>query len=189
MSDDLAEFPIVILEADFPEQIGKVGLFDYLMPVGSLGIVFVAAVPGVLYPWGITFTEAVKQAADLRAASTLAHWGLIRGETFAFLRNALRLSQSDIATMFGVPLATVQGWENNSIPIPMNAWGCTQSRVCIADGRVFLSNYAMEPDYRPRKVRVFPNIPVVEPLPPSPPCELPVPLVGPDCEPFVRPCP
>jgi hypothetical protein len=188
MADDLPDFPIVVLEADYPEQIGKVGLFDYLMPVGSTGVVFVAAVPGRLYPWGIVFSEPVKQAADLRAASTLAHWGIIRGEAFTFLRNALRLSQSDIATMFGVTLATVQGWENNTIPIPVTAWGCTQSRVCIADGRVFLSKFAIDPDFRPRKIRVFPNSPqVVEPQI-SPPCTPPVPLVGPDCEPFVNPC-
>jgi hypothetical protein len=189
VADDLASFPIVVLEADHPERVGKVGLFDYLMPVGATGIVFVAAVPGRLYEWGPTFTDEVKQASNLRAASTLAHMGLIRGETFAFLREALQLSQADIAALFGVSEATVQGWEDNTIPIPTNAWGCTQSRVCIADGRQFLTQYALEPDFRPRKIRVFPEAPMpLEPVTPTPPCDPPVPLVGPDCEPPVNPC-
>jgi len=186
MADDLPDFPIVVLEADFPEQVGKVGLFDIIMPVGNTGIVFVAAVPGTLYLQGPTFTPEVQQAAKLSAASTLAHMGLIRGETLTFLREALQLSQADYATLMGVPLATVQGWENNTIPIPVNAWGCTQSRVCIAAGKRFLTEYALEPNFRPRKIRVFPNVPMTpQPVTSSPPCDpQPAPIVGPDCEPY-----
>lgn len=185
MSESFPETPVVVLEADFPEQVGKVGLFDYLMPVGSTGIVFVAAVPGRLYQWGPTFTEPVRKAADLRAASTLVQWGLIRGEPFAFLRNALRLSQADIATAYSVSLATVQGWEADTISIPILIWGALANQVSIADGRVKLAEYAIEPNFRPRKVRVFPNIPMVgaQSSPASPPCAPPVTLVGPDCMP------
>jgi len=184
MADDLQEFPIVILEADSPEQIGKIGLFDYLMPVGSTGFVFVAAVPGRLYKWGIAFTEPVKQAANLRAASTLALMGIIRGETFAFLRNALQFSQSDAASIYNVSLATVQGWENNSIPIPVFVWGDLSCRVSKADSRGVLKEYALTPDFRSRKIRVFPCIPM-QPRAQgaSLPCTPPVTLVGPDCVP------
>jgi len=159
MSQDLPEFPIVELESDFPEQIGQMGLFEYLMPVGSTGIIFIAEVPGRLEEWGVYFSEPVKHISKLRAASTLAQMGIIRGELFAFLRESLRLTQADIATMDGVSLETVQGWEDNSIPIPIDAWGSLASQVCSRDGRIAPTEYSMTPDFRPRRIRVFPNIP------------------------------
>lgn len=190
MADDLPDFPIVVLEADYPERVGRVGLFDYLMPVGDTGIVFVAAVPGTLYEWGVQFTPEVQQASNLRAASTLAHMGLIRGETFEFLRLSLQLTQADIATAFGVPLATVQGWEDNTIPIPVNSWADLSNQVCEADHRASLTEHAPCPDFRPRKIRVFPETPMPTQAVTSPPCDPPVPIVGPDCEPYGRPpCP
>lgn len=187
MADDLGNYPIVVLENDYPEQAGKVGLFDYLMPVGNTGIVFVAAVQGILYQWGPQFTDAVKQAANLRAASTLVQMGLIRGETFAFLRNALQLTQNDVALMYAVPLATVQGWENNTIIIPTGIWGDLSCRVANADNRGALTEYSLTPNFRPRKIRVFPNVPIIsQTVSGTIPCTPPVPLVGPNCEPFVR---
>lgn len=189
MADDLPDFPIVELEADSPEQIGQVGLFDYLMPVGSTGIIFIAAVPGILYQWGIGFTDAVKVACNLRAASTLVHMGLIRGETFAFMRSALQLSQSDLATAYGVSLATVQGWENNTIELPRLVWSALATDVGRADnGRGVPSEYALTPDFRPRRIRVFPSVPMTPgPTSFSLPCTPPEPLVNPNCEPFIRP--
>lgn len=172
MADDLADFPIVVLEADYPEQVGKVGLFDYLMPVGATGIVFTAAVPGLLREWGPVFSDAVQKAANLRAASTLVQWGLVRGDTFAFLRQALRMTQADVAAIDGVLLATVQGWEDGTIPLPRTAWSCLAFRVSLQDGRSGLDEYATPyPDFRPRLIRVFPNIPM-QPMPqqPSTPC-------------------
>jgi len=186
MADDLGDFPVVVLENDYPEQIGKVGLFDYLMPVGTTGIVFVAAIEGRLYKWGPLFEEPAKKLADLRAASTLVQMGLIRGETFAFLRNALRLSQGDIATMYDVDLATVQAWEMNLIDIPISIWGDISCRIANEDDRGALTQYALTPDFRPRKIRVFPSIPPALQSGSSLPCTPPVPLVGPNCEPYVR---
>lgn len=190
MADDLADFPIVVLENDYPEQVGKVGLFDYLMPVGATGLVFVAAVPGTLYLWGPTFTEPVKRAADLRAASTLVQMGLIRGESFAFLRNALRLTQAEVAAIDGVPVSTVEDWENNVIPVPRAIWACLAFRVCSADGRSLPVEYALcPPSWRPRKIRVFPNVPSIpQSQPATPPCPPPLDLVGPDCPPPRGPC-
>jgi len=189
MADDLASFPIVVLENDYPEQVGKIGLFDLLMPVGATGLIFVAAVPGRLYEWGPTFSDPVQKAANLRAASTLVQMGLIRGESFAFLREALRLTQAEVAAMYGVPLLTVQGWENNTIEIPRNTWGCLALRVCVADGRAMLAEYALVMNFRPRLIRVFPNITMVsQPQPDSPHCPPPqFPLLGPNCPPAKDP--
>lgn len=171
MADDLPEFPIVVLEADFPEEIGKVGLYDYLMTVGTTGIVFVAAVPGRLQEWGPVFSAVVQKAANLRAASTLMQMGLINGDTFGFIRQALQLSQADVATLYGVTLATVIAWENNTIVVPLANWACLAYRLSLADGRTLLSEFALNPDFRARRIRVFPNIPLQSlPQPQSPPC-------------------
>ena len=160
MADDLANYPIVVLENDYPEQVGKVGLFDFLMPVGSTGIVFTAAVPGRLYVWGPTFTAAVQAAAKLRAASTLAQMGLINGATFAFLRDALQLTQTELANELGVTVTEVQDWENDVVEIPRLMWDNVSRRVGTADGRALPSVVACPPNFRPRKIRVFPNIPM-----------------------------
>lgn len=162
MSDDLANYPIVVLENDYPEQAGKVGLFDYIMRVGNTGIVFVAAVPGILYLHGPTFTDAVKQASNLRAASTLVQMGLIRGEAVAFLRNALGLTQTELADELGVLLGDVQAWETNTVEIPRLHWNKLADSVMKADGRVLIRDLPGCPaaSYRGRKIRVFPNIPM-----------------------------
>lgn len=176
MADDLADFPIVVLENDYPEASGKLGLFDLIMPVGGTGLQFVAAMPGILRPWGVEFSAPVRQRAYLKAASTLVQMGLIGGESFAFLRSALELSQADVAALYGVTEPTVVGWEDNSIPIPINVWQCFSYRVCLADG-VALPNAAFGTSFRPRLIRVFPNPPMVSqqqtgdnnPCPPQPP--------------------
>jgi len=185
MADDLAQFPIVVLESDYQETIGKIGLYDYLMTVGATGIEFMAAVPGRLQIWGPVFALNVQKAANLRAASTLVQMGLISGDTFAFMRQALGFSQSDIATMYGVTLATVIAWEGNSIPVPRANWACLAYRVCIADGRGMPSDFALNPDFRARMIRIFPNIPMqAMQQPEGPPCP---PLVVP-CGPLNPPC-
>src|ERR1700758_4011822 len=124
MSDDLADFPIVILENDYPEQIGKIGLFDFLMEVGNTGLVFTAAVPGRLYESGPVFSAIVQKYSRLRAASTLVHMGWARGESFTFLRVALEWTISQVATLYGVSDVTVMEWEANLIPIPITVWNC-----------------------------------------------------------------
>jgi len=185
MADDLAEFPIVVLEADFPETIGKVGLFDYLMFVGTTGITFTAAVPGRLLEWGPVFSPEVQIAANLRAASTLVQMGLISGETYAFMRQALQLSQADVATMYGIPLITVISWENGTVPVPREYWGCLAYRVCLADGRAMPADFALPPpSFRGRLIRIFPNIPMQNQPQPDAPCPLPVVPCGPPRNPL-----
>ena len=159
MAADVAEYPIVVLENDAPEQVGKVGLFDLRMPVGDTGIVFIAAVPGILYTSGPQFTEPVQRAADLRASTTLIHMGLVRGESLAFIRQGLRLSQQEVADLCGVTSPDVVGWENNTMVVPLTVWNAISQRACIADGRSLPLHHALCADWRPRVIRVFPNIP------------------------------
>lgn len=156
---ELAEYPIVVLENDAPEQVGKHGLFDLYMPVGSTGLIFVAAVPGILRWDGPEFTEVVQRAANLRAASTLVQMGLIRGESFAFLREALRLHLQDLADGLGTTAAKIVDWESNVAALPFNVWTWLAQQACIADGRAMPGHHALCPDWRPRVIRVFPNVP------------------------------
>jgi len=188
VADDLANYPIVVLENDYPEQVGKMGLFDLLMPVGATGLIFTAAMPGILREWGPSFSDEVHRVSNLRAASTLIQMGLIRGESFVFIRESLRMSQQDVATLYGVTLETVIEWESNVIPVPVNVWACLSYRVCLADGRTLPPDRALCPDWRPRLIRVFPNAPMVgtqqpaQPLCPDPPSGFP----GADCYPPPR---
>lgn len=162
MADDLPDFPIVVLENDFPEQIGKLGLFDFLMPVGSTGIIFIAAVPGVLRVSGVTFSPEVQQAARLRAASQLVHMGLINGDTFGFVRMAIPFTQAEAATRLGVPLATVQAWESGVSPVPRLVWDTLAVEVTRLDGRSLPADRAIcPPSFRGRRIRVFPNVPPI----------------------------
>lgn len=155
---DLAEYPIVVLENDAPEQVGKVGLFDLYMPVGDTGIVFVAAVPGTLLRDGPVFTEIVRRASYLRAATTLVQMGLIGGASLTFTREALGVSYDDLAELHGVPVLTVFGWENGAA-VPYLVWSGIAQVACRADGRAMPNHHALCPDWRPRLIRVFPNVP------------------------------
>lgn len=189
MADDLADYPIVVLENDYPEAFGKLGLFDLLMPVGDTGLIFTAAMPGILYVTGPRFTPPVEKAAYLRAASTLIQMGLVRGESFAFLRYALGLTIAEVAALYGVLDVAVQGWEDNTIQIPVNIWSCFAQRVMLADGRVLPANPAICPSFRSRLIRVFPNAPMVSqsqanPECPCPPADFP----GSECYPPPRNC-
>ncbi len=159
MADDLADFPIVVLENDSPERVGRVGLFDLLMPVANTGLVFTAAVPGLLSLYGPVFTELVRRAANLRAATTLVHMGLVRGESVEFIREALGLTPQQLAAISGVDLLDVSNWEANTVVVPIHVWGDLAARACLADGRTMPLHHALCPDWRPRLIRVFPNIP------------------------------
>lgn len=164
MAEEFPQTPIVLLENDYPERIGKLGLFDIQLPVGNTGLRFVAAMPGILYPEppGVQFSDAVEHAARLRAATTLIQMGLVRGESFAFIRAAIPLTTSEVAAIYGVSDATVQGWEDNSIPIPVNVWECLSYRVCLLDGVQLPSVRGLcGASWRPRVIRVFPNLPIV----------------------------
>jgi hypothetical protein len=156
------DFPIVELESDSPQAIGKVGLYDLIIPVGSTGITFVAAIAGLLQSWGPVFQPAAVQLANLRAASTLCQWGLISGDIFAFERASIQLSQSDVAALLNVPLLTVQEWEADEIPVPRLMWQNIAARVCKTDQRYLPSELQVivpPPSFRARQVRIFPNVP------------------------------
>lgn len=170
------DFPIVELEADSPQGIGKSGLFDFRIPVGSTGIVFVAALQGLLTAQGPVFAQATQQAAFRRAGSTLAQWGIVSAPTFAFLAQAANLSATDLATRYGVSTPTVQDWLSGQTPVPVSVWQCLATLVCFIDGRNFLPGLAVSPtSLQPRVIRIFPSVPMPtmpQPLPsacPSPP--------------------
>lgn len=159
MADDLPDFPIVVLEADFPEQIGKLGLFDFLMVVGTTGICFTAAIPGVLRATTIDFAPDVQAAARLRAGSTLAQWGLANGDTLQFLRLAVPRTEQEQADDFGVSLGTLQAWEANTVEVPFHYWKNLATQVARLDGRLIPANGQLPSSFRGRKIRVFPNVP------------------------------
>lgn len=181
------DFPIVELEADSPQAVGKVGLFDYVIPVGSTGITFVAAIAGLLQQWGPVFQPAAMYLAHLRAASTLVQWGLISGDVFAFERAALNLSQQDVATILNVPLTTVQEWEADEVQVPRLMWQEIAARVCKADQRSLPPQLqVVMPDngaFRPRTVRIFPNVP--QPPQPGSPRGCPPGRGPPPCPPII----
>ena len=161
------DFPIVELESDSPQAIGKVGLYDLIIPVGNTGITFIAAIAGLLQAWGPVFQPAAIKLANLRAASTLCQWCLISGDIFAFERAAIQLEQSDVATILGVPLLTVQQWEADKVPVPRLMWQEIAARVCKADQRYLppeLTVVVPPASFRARQVRIFPNVP----MPPQP---------------------
>ena len=155
------DFPIIELEADSPQGIGKLGLFDIQMPVGTTGIVFVAAVQGTLQSWGPTFTDIVRNAAYLRAASTLAGMGIATGETMQFLRTAINLSQADLAVKLGEDVPTIQAWESNQSPMLISAWTYLADMICKLDGRSALMDLSLNPDLRPRVIRIHVTVPQV----------------------------
>lgn len=175
------DFPIVELEDDSPQAVGKVGLYDFIIPVGTTGITFIAAIAGLLQVWGPVFQPAAVQLANLRAGSTLVQWGLISGDIFAFERASIQLTQQDVADILVVPLLTVQEWEADEVPVPRLMWQEIAARVCKADQRSLppdLQFAAPPPSFRPRRIRIFPNVP----MPPQP-------QRGPQCPPGRGPPP
>jgi len=171
------DFPIVQLEADSPQAVGKPGLYDFTMPVGNTGIVFIAALQGILRENGVDFTLLAQQAAYRRAASTLAQWGVISSDTFAFLAQGANLSASDLAFRYSVSVPTAQGWLDGQIPVPTAVWRCLAAFVCYLDGRSLADCAPPPTSLRPRLIRVFPNVPTPSMVPSSSPlCPPPPPV-------------
>jgi len=157
----------------YPVRPGMYIVADFYMPVGTTGITFVAALQGLSTAAGPTIFAATDQdAALVRAASTLARWGIIDGQFFAFIRGALKMSQADAAAFIGgVTVADVQAWEAGTVPIPRDNWIMLADEVCRVDARPGLENLALAPDRRARLIRVFPDIPQrSDPGPAVPPC-------------------
>lgn len=149
---------------------------DYYMQVPGLDIVFVAKLSALQRVWGPEFTVVAMKAAWLRAASTLAHMGLIRGLTFQFLRLGVPWLVSEAAAFLQVSDATVDAWEAETLPLPLHAYTALAAYVDQKDGR---QSYPMgqvcrpPPSYRARVIRVYPDIPQqshIDPPDPCPPC-------------------
>src|SRR5208282_456322 len=73
-------------------------LIDFTMPVGTLGIKFVAGLTGWRESNGTAlFFPGAIAAAYRRAASTLAFMMLVNGQTFMFMRQAIDLTTAQAA--------------------------------------------------------------------------------------------
>lgn len=146
-------------------------LIDFSMPVGNTGIVFVAGLTGWRESDGTArFILGAVPAAYRRAASTLAWMSLINGQTFQFLRLSLNLTTAQAAVLCGESEGTVISWENGAPPIPVSPWQCLADAALTADQRAGITVTPLPaPDYRPRKIRVYPDIPGPPQPPPVPP--------------------
>ena len=143
------------------------------MPVGNTGIVFVAGLTGFRESDGSAqFIPGATAAAYRRAASTLAHMALVNGQTFQFLRLAQNLSTAQAATLCGVTESEITDWEDGTTPVPPSSWQTMADSAAKADQRAGIMWTALpNVDLRPRKIRVFPDIPYPgQVLPPSNPC-------------------
>lgn len=148
-------------------------LIDFSMPVGNTGIVFVAGLTGFRESDGTAqFIPGATAAAYRRAASTLAHMALVSGQTFQFLRLSQNMSTAQAATLCGVAESEVTDWEDGTTPVPPSAWQTMADAVTAADQRAGIMWTALPMvDLRPRRIRVYPDIPYPgQILPPSPPC-------------------
>lgn len=149
-------------------------LIDYTLQVGNTGIKFVAGLTGWRESDGTArFIPGACDAAFRRAASTLAWMALVSGQTFQFLRFSLHLSIAQTAALVGETESTVEDWEDGSLPVAVSPWQCLADAALKADGRAGIAYTPLPaPDFRPRMIRIWPDIPypVIIPPPPPPPC-------------------
>lgn len=157
--------PIVVEECQI--------LVDYLMRVGTTNVYFVAQLPAILRAWGPVFDPKHTHQAELRAGSTLAQTGLIRGQSFQFLRFAIPWSETEAATFLGVTVPEIQSWEAEMAELPRNIFLALSHYVAALDGR---ENYDSPPPcpmetWQHRVIRVYPDFPMqVQPQVPSTGC-------------------
>jgi DNA-binding transcriptional regulator YiaG len=149
-------------------------LIDFTMQVGNTGINFVAGLTGWRESDGTArFIPGAQEAAYRRAASTLAWMSLISGATFQFLRLALNLSVDQAAVLCGETPSTITDWEDGTLPVPVSPWQTMADAALKADSRAGITVTPLPaPNFRPRLIRIYPDIPypVVVP-PPACPCE------------------
>ena len=146
----------------YPVRAGIPIVGDFLMPVGSTGIVFVAALQGVSQAAGPTlFPQSSMDASYIRAASTLSRWGIISGVFFQFIRLALKMSEADVAVFLGTSVPQIQAWESGVEEIPRGPWIMLADEINRVDVRSTQEYLAPVPDRRPRQIRIFPDIPQV----------------------------
>ncbi len=143
-------------------DIGDLRLLDFMMPVGQTGIMFVAGLSGVLTAHGPVFDPLAIAWAYRRAASQIAYMALIDGQTFAFMREAIPLTQAAAAALLGVDFSDLVSWEDRTVPTPPLVWLNLAKEVCVLDHRGPPTTLPFgKPDLRARTIRVFPDIPGV----------------------------
>jgi hypothetical protein len=120
-------------------------LYDFVMPVSNTGIVFVAALPGVMTAEGPKFNLNVRIPALRRAASTLAHWGMIRGGIITFMREALYMDEQALAAKLGSSEAQVILWETDQEAMPRTFFDILAALACQADERSYATNLQLQP--------------------------------------------
>ena len=146
-----------------------IALVDYYMPVGAGGFQFVAALMAYIRSYGPSFPVEYTRAANLRAASTLCHMAIVRGETFLFIRDAIQMTQAEAAAFLGVTVPDIVSWESNTVPIPRSIWDAMAHRCCDLDMRGFTPELGFNCDFRARviRIRVDPPYPPKSFVPPG----------------------
>lgn len=144
----------------YPVRAGIPIVGDFLMPVGTTGIEFIAALQGISSASGPTiFAQDAMDASYVRAASTLGRFGMVYSQFFQFIRLALKFTELDAATFLGVTVLDIQSWEAGTVIIPWDMWIMLVDEVCRVDSRPGLDNLALIDDLRPRQIRIRPDIP------------------------------
>jgi hypothetical protein len=146
---------------EFERIVGGVsGTFEMVVPVGNTGITFMARVPGIQTRTGVTFTPRVNRAVLLRAASTLAHWGMRDGGIIAFMREALSMLPEDMGALCGVSEAVVAQWESDQVEMPRLMFDTLAEYVCRTDQRSYGQGFQLiPPDLKSRGYWIYPPIP------------------------------
>jgi hypothetical protein len=147
----------------YPVRAGIPVIADFLMPVGTTGISFVAQLQGISSAAGPSdFPQVARDASYLRAATTLGRWGIPNGQFFKFIREAIKQTQADTAAFLGVTVPEIQAWENGTVEIPRIMWSLLVDEACRLDHpRPGLDELRIAPDLRPRQIRIHPDIPQV----------------------------
>lgn len=133
------------------------GVYDFEMPVGNTGIVFIAALNGTLGAKGMgpIFSQRLMDAAYRRAATSLVHMGLMAGQTFAFIRQAVPLTQAETADLLDTDVPTIEAWETGTQDLTRDAWITLAEAIIQKDDRAMTPYLALAPvDLRPRRIRI-----------------------------------
>lgn len=131
------------------------------MPVGTTGIIFVAALPCILLDHGIPrFNEDLVIKTKWSAAARLADMGIIDGQTFKFMREASTLNPTECANFLGETggAATILAWESDTVPVPRAAWMSIAVRIreLAQEGGSVFTSLTNPPDLRRRVIRIYP---------------------------------
>lgn len=133
------------------------GMYDFEMPVGNTGIVFVASLNGILGPKGAgaIFSQRLMDAAFRRAATTLVHMGVMAAEPFSFIRQAVPLTLAEAAALLDTTAQTISDYETGVLPLTRDAWITIAEAATQKDDRAMTPYLALTPvDLRPRRIRI-----------------------------------